>query len=83
MRSVNCLQVYLWVPVRVKNDNDVCLVQVNSDSSGSCRQNEDLFVTLWVLEVVDSRISVLCRCLAIDPAVFIASDSKHVVKDVH
>lgn len=82
VRSVNSLQIDLWVPVRVKNDDNVCLMKVDSEAARSCGKNEDFLVTLRVLEVLDPVVTVKGRGLTVNSAVLVAAVSKEVVKDV-
>lgn len=58
MGSIDCLQVNLWVPVAIKNNNDVRSVEVDAKAASACRQNKDLSIGLWVLEHVDSLLAI-------------------------
>lgn len=40
----------MWVPVRVKNNYSVGRLQVEAEASGSCAQEEDKVLRLWVIE---------------------------------
>lgn len=42
--SINSLKVNLRIPVRIKNDDYVCLVQVNPEAASPSGQDENLFV---------------------------------------
>ena len=77
--SINGLQINLRVPVRVENDDHVCLVQVDAKATSTCGQYEKLFVRIFSLEVVNSLLTVICACLAINAAVFVASPSEEVI----
>jgi len=54
MCSINSLKINLRVPVRVKDDDNVGLVEIDANSPCTSGQNEDLFVRLRILEVVNS-----------------------------
>jgi hypothetical protein len=82
VRAVDRLQVNLGVPVAIKQNNDVGLMQIDAESSRTCRQNEHLLVRLWVLEVLNAHLSVIRRGLSINAAVLVASVPEEVVKDV-
>lgn len=71
---VNGLQVNLGIPVRVKKDHDVGLVEVDADTASSGREDEDLFLALRVLKVINTEITLVSWSLPIDSAVFVATN---------
>ena len=83
VRPVNGLQVHLGIPVRVEKYHDVGLVEVDADAASSGREDEDLFLALRVLKVINPEIALVSWSLPIDSAVFVATNPKHVVENVH
>lgn len=77
---VNGLQINLRVPIWVKNDHYVCLVQVYTETTCSSGKNEYFFITSGVLEIFYSVISVQSWSLTVDSAVFIASVPQKIVQ---
>ena len=45
MRTIHCLQVYLWVKVRVEEHHVVRCDQVDTQATCSSRDQEDRFVS--------------------------------------
>mmetsp|Transcript_40485 Transcript_40485/g.61745 ORF Transcript_40485/g.61745 Transcript_40485/m.61745 type:complete len:265 (-) Transcript_40485:1912-2706(-) len=82
MGSVDCLQVHLRVPVGIEDYNHIGRMQINSNSSSPGRQNEELLVGVFLLEVFDARVSLSSRGLAIDTAVLVASNTQAIIEDV-
>ena len=81
--SVHGLQVDLRVPVRVKHDHDVGCMQVDAQSTSPGREDEDLLVTVRLLEIIDSGVSIKLRGLPVESAVLVASDAKEIIQDIH
>lgn len=44
MRPIDGLQVNLWIPIRIKDDHNVRLMQVDSNTTCARGQNEDLLL---------------------------------------
>ena len=57
-------------------------MQINSDSTGPSRKNEELLIAIWVLKVVNPGVTLCCWSLPVNSAVLVPSDSQKVVKDV-
>ena len=57
--SINGLQVDLWVPVRVEDDDNVCGVQVDSEAASPRGKNEELLVRLRILKIVNPFLSIV------------------------
>ena len=82
MCSVNSLQVNLWVPIWIKDDNDISTMKVNTESSCSCWQNEQLFIWALSLKIIDALLTVRARCLSINSAILIPSEAKEIIQNV-
>lgn len=50
------LQVNLWVPVRVVEDDCVCRSEVDAQTSGSCGQHEDELFTMWTIVLINEML---------------------------
>ena len=83
MGSVDSLQVNLWVPIWVKNNDNVCLMEVDTYTTGPCRKNEDLLLTIWVLKVINPNVSLMSRRLTINTTVSMSTDSQEIIKNIH
>jgi hypothetical protein len=57
-------------------------MQINTDTTSSGRENEDLLFRFWILEVVDSQVTFSSGCLTVNTAVLVASDAQKVVKNI-
>jgi hypothetical protein len=51
------LEVDLWVPVRVKQDNDISSCKVDTKTTSSCAQHEDEFGTTRSIELINGSLS--------------------------
>jgi len=83
MRSIDGLEVYLRVPVRVEQDDDVCLVQVDANTTSPRGQNEYFLLTLRILKVVNANVTFVCGRLPVDAAILVTPNTKHIVQNVH
>lgn len=83
MRPVNGLQVHLRVPIRIEYDNDVGLMEVDANTARPRRQNEDLFLAIWILKIINTEVTLVCRRLPVNSTIPIATNSKHVIKNIH
>lgn len=50
VNSVLCLQIHLRVPVGVKDDDSVCSLQIQAQSACSGTQQEDVVLTIRLIE---------------------------------
>jgi hypothetical protein len=58
MDSVLGLQIHLWVPIGVEDDDSVCSLQVQTQSTGSCTEEEDIVLTVGLVEQFHSLLTV-------------------------
>jgi hypothetical protein len=79
MGSVDGLQIYLGIPIAVKQNNYVSLMKIDSQTTSSCGQDKDLFVRLWVLKVFNATFSVVSRGLTVNSTVSVPTESQHVI----
>ena len=70
VRSVHGLQIGLGIPITVKQDDDVGCDEVDTETTGSGREQENKLFTLWRIVVVDGRNTGLVIGTTIDTAVF-------------
>lgn len=80
--SINGLKIDLRIPIRVENYNNIGWVQINSNSSCSRRKYEDFLIWVTTLEITDSFISLSRWSLPINSAIFVSSNSQHIIQDV-
>ena len=83
VRPVDGLQVHLRIPIRIENDDDVGLMEVDANTAGPRREYEDLLLALGILEVINAEVALVRRRLPVDSTIPIASNPQHVVKNVH
>ena len=57
------LQVHLWVPVAVIQDDDVCCVEVDAQATCPGGQEEDKFLAPFPVVVINLGFSVFSRCV--------------------
>jgi len=82
MSSINSLEIDLRIPIRIKDDYYVSLVEINTNTSSSGWQDKELFITIRVLEIIDSWITLGGWSLSIDTAVLVSSYPQKVIKDI-
>lgn len=70
MGTVHSLQVGLRIPIAVKQDHNVGGDQVDTQSSGTRRQQEDELVAAWLVVFVDGSRSRIVIGTSVDSAVF-------------
>ena len=83
MHSVLCLQVHLRVPVRVKNDDGVCSLKVQAQSSSSCAEQEHIELAVGFVEKLHSFLAVFGLGGPIEPQVANSSELEIRLHDVH
>lgn len=93
MASSLGLQVILWVPVVVKDDDRVGRRQVDAHTSSTRREHKDERVRCWVGEAVNACLAVAAADAAIDALMAVAAHVKvglqevqhlhHLAKDEH
>lgn len=49
----------MWIPVRVKQNDNVGRTQVNAQTTRPCAQQEQEFVAVRPIEVVDADLTIL------------------------
>jgi hypothetical protein len=82
VRSIFGLFIHLRVEVRVKDDNSVCNLQVESVTSSPGRQQEDEVVSEFVLELHDILMALLLLHASIKLAVLDATIFEKEAKQV-
>jgi len=70
--SVRNLNVILWIPVRVKNDDSVSGCQVDSKTTSSRAQQEHKPVRVRLAKSIDSFLSQVATNASINPLIEIA-----------
>ena len=66
---VHGLQVHLWIPVGVVEDDDVGRVQVDAEASRAGGQHEDEFLAALGVVLLDLTVAVLVGGLTVNAAV--------------
>ena len=79
MRSINSLEVNLWVPITVIHDDYIGLMQINAEAASACREQEYFLLSLWVLEHLDSFLSEQTWSFAINSNILVFAISKKVI----
>ena len=82
MSPINGLKVYLWVPIWVKNDYDVGLVEVDAQAASTRWQDKKLLVRFWALKIFNSVFSVVRRGLTINPTIVIATVPQKIIQNI-
>ena len=82
MSSSDSLKINLRVPIRVKDNYDVGLMEVDTDSTSSGRENKDLLLRVRILEIIDSFISQLRRSLTINSQILVASNPQTIIENI-
>jgi len=62
----------VWVPVRIKDDDGVGSLQVESEAAGASAQNEEKDLGIWIIEHRQQVTSVLALCRPIKTQVLVA-----------
>ena len=83
MHSVLGLQVHLRVPVRVEDDDGVCSLKVEAESSCAGAEQEDIELTIGLIEQFHAFFSVFCLGGAIESEVSHACELEIGLHDVH
>jgi hypothetical protein len=82
MSSIHCLEIHLWIPVRVIQDNSVSSHEIQTKSTSSCRDEEDSLLRVLTREVINLNLSIIKLCVTIKSAVFIFSKSTVIFHNV-
>lgn len=69
MGTILSLQIHLRVPITVVQDNNIGRDQVDTQTTSSCRQQEDKLVTVGFVVLVNTLDTVLMRSVSVDTAV--------------
>lgn len=83
MHSVLSLQIHLGVPVRVKDDDSVCRLKVQAQSSSSCAEQEHIELTVRLVEKLHSFLPVFGFRGPIEPQVANSGVLEIRLHDVH
>lgn len=67
------LQVVLWIPVRVIDDDGVGSGQVDSESAGASAEQEDKTIRVWFGESVDRFLSQISSDPSVNPLKWIST----------
>jgi hypothetical protein len=73
MSSIHCLEIHLWIPVRVIQDNGISGHEIQTKPSCSSRYQEDSLLSFFTREVINLNLSIIKLCVTIKSAVFIFS----------
>ncbi len=82
MSSIHGLEIHLWVPVAVVNDDCVGAGQVDTQTTGSCGEQEDEFAAIFSHELFDLLVSGSHVSGAINSAILMGSEVTEVLQDV-
>ena len=82
MCAIHRLQISLWIPVAVIQHHDVRAGQVDPETAGTRRQEEDKLLGVRRVVVVDGRDPILVRGRAIDTAVLEVAEDAVVLENV-
>ena len=72
------LQIVLWVPIGIIDDNGVSSSQIDTQASGSRTQQEDESIGLGFREAVDGRLTQVACDATVDALVWIAGDESNI-----
>lgn len=82
MGSVHGLEVHLGVPVTVVEDNCVGCHQIETQTTSSCRDQEDKLVCVWRSVIVNLRLSLIKLSVTIKSAILVVSKPAVVLEDI-
>jgi hypothetical protein len=82
MSSIHCLEIHLWIPVRVIQDNGISGHEIQTKPSCSSRYQENGLLCFFTSEVIDLNLSIIKLCVTIKSAVFIFSISTVIFHNV-
>ena len=82
MGSVHCLEVHLWIPVTVEEDDGVSSHQVQSQATGTGRNQENEFISVWTSKIVYLLLSQIKVRISIKSAVIIFFPPAIVLKNI-
>ena len=83
MNPVLCLQIHLRVPVRVEDNDGVCSLKVETESSGASTQQKDIVLTVGLVEQLHAFFSVFRLGGAVEPEVPDSLELEIGLHDVH
>ena len=83
MHSVLRLQVHLRVPVRVEDDDRVCCLEVQPQSPSPCAEQEDVKLTVGLVEQLHPFLSILGLSRSIEPKMANSGVLEVGLHDVH
>lgn len=83
MHSVLGLQIHLRVPIGVEDDDCVCSLQVQTQSTGSCAEEKDIILTVRLVEQLHSLLTVFGFSRAIETEVAYPLILEVGLHDVH
>jgi hypothetical protein len=82
MSSIHCLEIHLWIPVRVIQDNSVGCHEIQTKSTSSCGDEEDCLLSVLTRKVINLNLTIIKLCVTIKSAVFIFSISTVIFHNV-
>ena len=71
MEPVHGLEIHLRVPVTVVEDDNICFVQFDTETSSPGAQHEDEIGAVLRIVLLDKPVSVLMRSVCVNPAVLL------------
>jgi len=77
------LQIHLRVPVGVENNDSVCSLKVQTQSSGASTQQKDIVLTVWLVEQLHAFFPVFSLGGAVEPEVPHSFELEIGLHDVH
>ncbi len=82
MSSIHGLKIHLWVPIAVVNDDSVGAGQVDSQTTGSCGEQEDKFAAVFFHKLFNLLVSCSHVSRTIDSAIFIGPEVAEIFQDI-
>mmetsp|Transcript_27083 Transcript_27083/g.59561 ORF Transcript_27083/g.59561 Transcript_27083/m.59561 type:complete len:286 (+) Transcript_27083:2321-3178(+) len=82
MATILGLQILLGIPIRIVQDANVCRLEIDSEPSGTSRQNETKLFAVWCIEGVDGLLSIFVCSVSIDPTIFVSSHDHEIFQNI-